>query len=418
MQRNGGKVNRRLAGCTRPRTSPLSFAGGRRYLKKAMTLLTDSSSLADFCDEQRQARFVTVDTEFLRENTYWPKLCLVQLGGPERAVAVDVLAEEIDLAPLLWLMADDSVLKVFHAGRQDMEIFHCLMGGDLPQPIFDTQVAAMVCGFGDQVSYERLVKELLSEQIDKGSRFTDWSHRPLTERQLDYALADVTHLRRLFEILEQRLEKTGRASWLAAEMDILTTPGTYASDPEQAWRRIKSRSGNRRYLAVLRELAAWREREAQRRDIPRNRLLRDEQLADIAVHKPRNVDSLARTRGVSHDMARGKLGEGILQAVERGLALPDGELPKADERPELPPGIGPVVELLKVLLKARCEAHDVAQKLVANVSDLEQIAADDAADVAALKGWRREIFGADALRLKRGELALSLQDGEVSIVEL
>ncbi|WP_455372655.1 ribonuclease D [Limibacillus halophilus] len=382
-----------------------------------MTLITKTSELADFCAQQKGQPFITVDTEFLRESTYWPKLCLVQLGGETEAVAVDVLAEGIDIAPLLDLMADESIVKVFHAGRQDMEIFHRLMEGDLPHPIFDTQVAGMVSGFGDQVSYERLVRDVLDEQVDKGSRFADWSRRPLTDRQLDYALADVTHLRDLYLHMKEMLEKTGRASWLEAEMDILTDPETYNSDPERAWMRIKSRSDNRRYLAALKELAAWREREVQARDIPRNRLLRDEQLLDIAVHRPDTVEALARTRGVSHDMARGKLGQGILEAIKRANALPKDALPSPPQRPVIPQGLGPVVELLKVLLKARCEAHDVAQKLVASSADLELIAADDQAEVPALKGWRREIFGADALKLKHGRLALTLEAQEVQVIE-
>jgi ribonuclease D len=382
-----------------------------------MTLITKTSELADFCAQQKGQPFITVDTEFLRESTYWPKLCLVQLGGETEAVAVDVLAEGIDIAPLLDLMADESIVKVFHAGRQDMEIFHRLMEGDLPHPIFDTQVAGMVSGFGDQVSYERLVRDVLDEQVDKGSRFADWSRRPLTDRQLDYALADVTHLRDLYLHMKEMLEKTGRASWLEAEMDILTDLETYNSDPERAWMRIKSRSDNRRYLAALKELAAWREREVQARDIPRNRLLRDEQLLDIAVHRPDTVEALARTRGVSHDMARGKLGQGILEAIKRANALPKDALPSPPQRPVIPQGLGPVVELLKVLLKARCEAHDVAQKLVASSADLELIAADDQAEVPALKGWRREIFGADALKLKHGRLALTLEAQEVQVIE-
>jgi ribonuclease D len=382
-----------------------------------MTLITKTSELAAFCAQQKGQPFITVDTEFMRESTYWPKLCLVQLGGEKEAVAVDTLAEGLDLQPLLDLMADESLVKVFHAGRQDMEIFHRLMEGDLPHPIFDTQIAGMVSGFGDQVSYERLVRDVLDEQVDKGSRFTDWSRRPLTDRQLDYALADVTYLRDLYLHMKEMLENTGRASWLEAEMDILTDPETYNSDPDRAWLRIKSRSDNRRYLAALKELAAWREREVQTRDIPRNRLLRDEQLLDIAVHRPDSVEALSRTRGVSHDMARGKLGQGILEAITRANALPKEELPQPPQRPVIPQGLGPVVELLKVLLKARCEAHDVAQKLVASSADLDLIAADDQAEVPALKGWRREIFGEDALKLKHGRLALTLEAQTVKVIE-
>ena len=382
-----------------------------------MTLITETQSLSAFCHARKGEPYVTVDTEFIRESTYWPRLCLVQLGGKDEAVAVDVLAEGMDLTPLLELMADESIVKVFHAGRQDMEIFHRLMDGNLPHPIFDTQVAGMVSGYGDQVSYERLVKDILDEQVDKGSRFTDWARRPLTDRQLAYALADVTHLRQLYEHMKQMLEASGRASWLAAEMDILTDPETYANDPDKAWQRIKSRSDNRRYLAALKELAAWREREAQARDIPRNRMLRDEQMLEVAQNRPDSADSLSRCRGISADMARGKLGTGILAALKQAESLPKEALPMPPKRPSLPPGLGPVVELLKVLLKARCEAHDVAQKLVANSADLELIAADDQADVPALKGWRREIFGEDALKLKHGRLALTLEAQAVQVLD-
>lgn len=382
-----------------------------------MTLIADNPALAEFCASQKTAAFITVDTEFMRDSSYWPKLCLVQIGGPESVAAIDTLAPGLDLQPLFDLMADFGLLKVFHSARQDLEIFYHLTGA-VPDSIFDTQVAAMVCGFGDSVSYENLARKLAGAKIDKTSRFTDWSKRPLTERQLNYALADVTHLRRIFKELERRLEKSGRASWLNEEMAVLTDPATYDLDPHQAWRRFKSRSGDGRYLAVLREVAAWREREAQRRDVPRNRVIRDEQLLDIAANRPADQEALARTRGLGREFARGRLGREMLDAVAQGLAVPKGELPEAPPSNRPAPGIGPVMDLLKVLLKMRCEQHDVAQKLVASTADLEMIAADDAAPVRALTGWRYEIFGADALALKHGKLALGIDRKKVKIVSL
>ena len=381
-----------------------------------MTVIADSAELAAFCRRQAAADFLAIDTEFLRDTTYWPKLCLVQLGAAEGAVAVDTLANGMDLTPLGALLANQKVLKVFHSARQDMEIFFHLFGR-LPEPIFDTQVAAMVCGFGESVSYDRLVSQIVGARLDKVSRFADWSHRPLTPRQLDYALADVIHLRPIYERLSRQLEKSGRAAWLSEEMTVLTTPATYALEPEEAWRRLKSRSNDRRFLAVLKALAAWREVEAQRRDVPRNRILRDEQLLDIVAHTPADSKALSRTRGLSRDFAEGRMGRGILEAIKAGQATPAEQRPKAPQRHERVSGLGPVVDLLKVLLKAKCEAHGVAQKLVASVADLELIAADDEAEVPALNGWRREIFGADAIRLKHGELALTIRDREVCLAE-
>jgi ribonuclease D len=381
----------------------------------AMTLISDSAALATFCARQAGAAFITVDTEFLRDKTYWPKLCLVQLAGPEDVAAVDTLAPDLDLEPLVALLDDPRLLKVFHSARQDMEIFFHMMGR-LPAPIFDTQVAAMVCGFGDSVSYEILARKLAGAKIDKASRFADWSRRPLTKRQLDYALADVIHLRPAYEKLEQKLGSNGRGEWLKEEMAVLTDPATYELEPENAWRRLKTRSTDRRYLAVLRALATWREREAQRRDVPRGRVLRDEQMFDIAAHKPRSAEELGHTRGLGHDFAKGRVGQAILGAIAEGLAVPDQDCPRPAPKVELPRGIGPLVELLKVLLKMRCEKKHVAQRLVASVADLELIAADDDAPVPALKGWRREIFGADALALKQGRLALGSDGRSVTVV--
>jgi ribonuclease D len=382
-----------------------------------MTLIADSGALAAFCSRQAKAEFIAVDTEFMRDTTYWPKLCLVQIGGPEEVAAIDTLAPDIDLDPLIELLGNKAILKVFHSARQDMEIFYHLMG-DLPAPIFDTQVAAMVCGFGDSVGYQTLARKLAGATIDKASRFADWSRRPLTERQLDYALADVIHLRPVYVKLDKKLGKNGRAGWLKEEMAVLTHPGTYALDPDTAWQRLKTRSTDRRYLAVLSRLAAWRETEAQRRDVPRGRVLRDEQLFDIAAHTPRNTEQLARTRGLGHDMARGRIGQAILKSVEAGLAIPEKEWPVAAPKVELPKGLAPVVELLKVLLKMKCERHNVAQRLVASSADLERIAADDQAPVPTLKGWRREVFGEDALALKHGRLALSTNGREITVVPI
>ncbi len=380
-------------------------------------LITDTASLKAFCDTLQEEPYVTVDTEFIRESTFWPELCLVQLGGSEGAMAVDALAEGIDLAPLFELMANTKVLKVFHAARQDLEIFLHL-SGDLPTPIFDTQVAAMVCGFGDSVGYENLISKLLNARIDKGSRFTDWKLRPLSDKQLKYALADVTHLRPAYEILAGKLELSGRHSWVAEEMAILEDPKTYIVDPEDAYKRIKTRGAKGKQLAVLRSVAAWRETEARRRDIPRNRILRDEALLEISHRAPRSVDDLAKTRGLGRRLAEGPSGEALLKAIKRGADLPRDEWPKPPARPDLPSWTAAAADLLRVLLKMKCAEADVATKLVANSADVELIAAfGEEADVAALKGWRRIVFGADALRLRNGELGLALDGDRVALIE-
>jgi len=382
-----------------------------------MILIETTSALDAFCARQRAAAFITVDTEFLRDKTFWPQLCLVQIAGPDEAAAIDTLAPDIDLAPLFALLADPTVLKVFHAARQDIEIFVNLTG-TVPTPLFDTQVAAMVCGFGESVSYETLAGKLANARIDKSSRFTDWAHRPLTERQLEYALADVTYLRTAYEKLRQMLERNGRESWLADELATLTDATTYQTDPDEAWRRLKVRGGNRRFLNVLKEIARWRELAAQKRDLPRSRILRDESLLEIAAHSPASIDDLARIRGLGKPVAEGKLGGEMLAAVARGLALPESDAPTLPARAELPAGFGPLVDLLRVLLKLRCEENDVAQKLVASSSDLELIASDDSAPVAALQGWRYDLFGKDAIALKHGKLALTAQGKRIEIVKL
>ncbi len=383
-----------------------------------MSIITDTKSLSDFCDRLAKSTYVTVDTEFMREKTYWPQLCLVQLANDDEAMAVDALAEGLDLAPLLDLMANEKVLKVFHAARQDLEIFYKL-ADKLPVPLFDTQVAAMVCGFGESVGYETLVNKLVGEPIDKSSRFTDWSARPLTEKQVTYALGDVTHLRTIYEALEAKLIESGRREWLDEEMAKLMNENIYIAAPGEAWRRVKARNPKPRFLAILREITAWRETEAQRKDLPRNRILRDEALVEIAHHAPKSINDLARTRGLGQRLAEGSAGENILRAVEAGIKLPDAECPSIPRRPNLPRGIGPVTDLLKVLLKMKCEQQDVAQKLIANGDDIEKIAAyGEKADVAALTGWRRPLFGQDALNLRDGKLALVINGEKLELVEI
>jgi len=381
------------------------------------TPITATEDLARFCASLATVPYVTVDTEFMRETTYWPKVCLIQVGGPDEARVIDPLAEGLDLAPLFALLRNKAVLKVFHAARQDLEIFTKLMG-EVPAPLFDSQVAAMVCGFGDQVSYEQLVAKLAGAQVDKSSRFTDWARRPLTEKQVVYALGDVTHLRKIYEKLNAKLQKTGRVEWLADEMALLADPATYEVAPENAWKRLKPRTTKGEYLAVLQAAAAWREVEARNRDIPRQRIVRDETLMEIAAHPPKSPDDLERMRGLSKGFAEGKMGTGLLAAIAAKLASPKDTWPVLEREPELPRGIGPLVELLKVLLKLKCDDHDVAQKLLANSADLDKIAADDKAAVPALQGWRYELFGKDALRLKHGELALAADGARIKIVEL
>jgi ribonuclease D len=382
-----------------------------------MKLIADTAELAEFCERQMHTEFVTVDTEFMRDRTYWPDLCLVQVAGPDEAAAIDPLGDGIDLAPLLKLLAAPVVLKVFHAARQDIEIFHKLMGA-VPLPLFDTQVAAMVCGFGESASYETLAGKLAGVRIDKSARFTDWSHRPLTDRQIHYALSDVVPLRTVYEKLQARLQRNDRAAWLEEEIKILTDPATYTLDPRESWRRFKLRGGSRRTLALLRELAAWREVAAQQRNLPRNRILRDEQVMEIAAHAPSTPADLARTRGLGKGFVEGRFGSEVLEVIRHALALPEHAHPEAPARRELPPGLGPLVDLLRVLLKLRCEEHGVAQKLVASAEDLELIAAEDTADVPALVGWRRELFGEDALALKHGRIALTAAGKQIQLVRL
>ena len=380
-----------------------------------MHLIADTGSLRALCDRLAAARYITVDTEFMRDSTFWPRLCLVQLASVEEAAAVDALAPGLDLAPLFALMRDSGVLKVFHAARQDIEIF-CHLDGRVPAPVFDTQVAAMVCGFGDQVGYERLVAKLAGASIDKTQRFTDWARRPLPRKMYDYAISDVTHLRVVYEKIAVRLDRDGRETWLAEEMSTLTDPATYRLDPADAWLRLKTRLRKPRQLAVLREVAAWREAEAQRRDVPRNRVLRDEALNDIAAQEPGTREELWKLRSLS----RGHIGkdavDALLAVVAAVRAAPSSTYPEARKPPPPANHAGPSTDLLKVLLKLRCEENDVAQKLVASSDDIEAIARDDKAEVRALRGWRREIFGKDALALKHGKIALGIEDGDIRVI--
>lgn len=381
-----------------------------------MHLISSTADLAAACEALAAHDYVAVDTEFLRETTFWPKLCVVQLAGPDTAVVVDALAEGLDMTPFLELMRDERVMKVFHSGRQDIEIVFNL-GGFVPHPIFDTQVAAMVCGFGDSISYDQLVQRISGHHIDKSSRFTDWTRRPLTQKQFDYALSDVTHLRDVYHHLKKRLADLGRADWVADEMEVLTSHETYDLDPENAWTRLKLRVKKPVELAILKEIAAWREREARSRDVPRSRILKDDAIYEIAADQPRDAAALGNLRSLSKGYERSRAGEEILACVQRALAIPRNELPAIPRGKPMPDGAGAAVDLMKVLLKLVCEKQGVASKVVATVDELEAIATDDEADVPALKGWRRDLFGAEALKLKHGRLALSFDGRKVVAVE-
>jgi len=381
-----------------------------------MTPITSTADLADFCARLEGQGFVAVDTEFMRETTYWPKLCLIQAAAPGGIEAtIDPLAEGLDLTPFLAVMRDTKILKVFHAARQDVEIFNNL--GVIPRPLFDTQIAGMAAGFGEQIAYDALARKILKVELDKSSRFTDWARRPLSEAQLTYALADVTHLAALYPILRARLEKAGRLSWVTEEMAAMGDPALYDVDPENAWRRLKPRKHSAKYLAVFRAVAAWRERTAQQRDQPRGRILKDEAIDELAAQAPTNADAMNRLRSVPKGFAGSRYGPELIEAITAALANPEAYAPKIErEASPASPAAGAVVELLKVLLKARAEDAGVASKLIATVADLEKIASDDRADAAALRGWRREAFGEDALKLKRGELALVLDGTRVRVV--
>lgn len=381
---------------------------------QAPALITDTAALAALCERLRQEPFVTVDTEFMRERTYWPELCVVQLAGENEVAVVDALAPGLDLGPLGALLADEAVVKVFHAARQDVEIF-LLKFGAVPTPLYDTQIAAMVAGFGDQVSYDSLARALANASIDKAHRFSDWAARPLSPAQIAYAAADVTHLRRIYAGLTAKLEREGRTAWVAEEMAALADPATYRADPETQWERLKPRSHNRRFLGLLRAACAWREREAQRVNIPRQRLVKDETLLEIAATSPEGPADLARARGISEGFAKGKSGASLLAALAEARALPEAELPEAPRERGGPTPSPALVALLKVLLAAQSEAHHVAPRLLASSDDLERLAAGEE-DLPALHGWRREVFGEQALALKAGRVALGVEGRRIKLI--
>ena len=382
-----------------------------------MTPITTTAELQAFCDKLKGQPFVAVDTEFMRETTYWPKLCLIQAAAPNAEAVIDPMADGIDLAPFLAVLRDESIEKVFHAARQDVEIFNNL--GAMPKPLFDTQVAGMAAGFGEQVAYDVLVRQSLKIEVDKSSRFTDWARRPLTDAQLHYALGDVTHLAKLYPTLRARLEKEGRLAWVVDEMRGLVDPAMYDVSPDNAWRRLRPRRHTAKYLAVFKAVAAWRESAAQQRDQPRGRILKDDAIDEIATQAPADAEALDRLRSVPKGFSGSRFGPDLLAAVREALKDPEANAPVVEKaKHQSGPAAGAVVELLKVLLKARSEDAGVASKLIATVADLEQIANDDNADTPALTGWRREAFGEDALRLKRGELALVLDGARVRVVEV
>jgi ribonuclease D len=375
-------------------------------------LIQDNASLADACARLAREDFVTVDTEFMRDKTYYAKLCLVQLGGEQEAVAIDTLAPGIDLGPLLELMADPSVLKVMHAARQDLEIFWHLMDGKLPAPLVDTQIAAMILGYGEEVGYEALVSRLTKGKVDKTSRFSDWSHRPLRPAQVQYALGDVIHLREIWTKLDAEMVKAGRRHWLEDEHAALFDSGLYDVDPETSWRRLKVRSRDARFIAVVRALAAWRERVARSKDLPRQRIVRDDVLMEIAANRPATVDQLKDLPRVSLDRASA---QAVVDAIDEALKLPAADLPVLEPVKDLPRGIPAIVDLLRVLLKQVADENDISPRLIANGDDLEAVALDDRADARVLSGWRRELFGEKALALKRGELVLGVRGRRVVV---
>ncbi len=378
------------------------------------TLISDTDALDALCRRLRGETFVTIDTEFMREHTYWPELCVVQLADEHEVAVVDAEAPEIDLSPLGGLLADRQVTKVFHAARQDIEIF-VMKFGQVPAPLFDTQVAAMVAGFGDQVAYDALVAALAGGHIDKAHRFSDWSARPLSPAQLAYAAADVTWLRPVYEKLCARLREEGRLEWVAEEMATLTDPATYRVDPEEMWLRLRPRSSNRRYLAMVRALAAWREREVQRINIPRQRLLKDETLLEIAATVPDTPEALARARGITRGFAEGRTGASLLEAIAAAQALPEDALPAVPRSDAGRPSPA-LVALLKVLLAAKSEQHHVAPRLIASSEDIDRLALNDGAEVPALHGWRREVFGEDAIALIDGRIALGVEGRRIKTI--
>lgn len=378
----------------------------------AIPIISTTDDLARICRELSKSEFVAVDTEFMRQSTYWPQLCLIQIASPEAEAVIDPMGNDIDLAPFFALMANPDVIKVFHAARQDVEIIYNL-AGIIPLPIFDTQIAAMVCGFGEAASYGALVKRLMRKNLDKSSRFTDWARRPLTDKQLHYALGDVTHLRGIYIKLKNRLDTTGRASWLDEEMADLVNPDNYKTEPEDAWRRLKMRARSSQELAIMIEVAAWRERAAQSQNVPRSRVIKDDTIYDVLTQAPKSVEELGKLRTIHDGFARSARARELVEAVNKALARPPEKLPDLEITEPLPPSAVAVADLFRVLLKAVAARHDVAAKLIATTDELDKMALDDEADVAALHGWRRELFGNDALAIKAGRLAIAVENGKI-----
>jgi len=381
-----------------------------------MQPITTTDALVQLCERLQKAEFITVDTEFLRDHTYYPQLCLVQVASDDEAHCIDPLASGIDLSPLLELFADESVLKVMHACRQDMEIFDQIMD-TLPAPIFDTQVAAMVCGFGDSVGYETLVTKIVHAQLDKSARYTDWSKRPLSDKQLTYALGDVTYLREIYRKLQAELVETGRESWVEEELAPLRETSLYRVEPEDAWLRLKVRTNKPRFLGLLKSLASWRELQAQQRDMPRGRIAKDDVLFEVAAHPPKDISDFDKMRGIPTGFSRSKAGKALFDAVQEGMKIPEKDLPhisRAKPRPPTPP----MADLLKVLLKIKCQNAKVATRMIASADELETLAASPNIDIRALHGWRYDIFGADALKLINGNIALTARRGDIEVVEL
>ncbi|MGI9440260.1 MAG: ribonuclease D [Parvibaculales bacterium] len=382
-----------------------------------MNLITTQDALQAFCSQLATQNYITIDTEFLREKTFWPKLCLIQAASPDVEAMIDPLVESLDLQPFFELLGNEKLLKVMHGCRQDIEIFYNLTQ-EIPHPLFDTQIAAMVCGFGDAVGYETLVKATTGGKIDKTNRFTDWSHRPLSDAQLAYALADVTHLRGAYEFLANKLAENKRQEWVNEEMAILRDPAIYVQSPSDGWKRLKMHDRRPAVIGTLMEVTQWRDEQAQSRNLPRNWVLKDDALREIALQRPRDKTALARLRAVPRGFENSRHAQALLDAVQQGKKLTADNMPNLPEIVTNRRGIGPLVDLLRVLLKQRSEATDVAPKLIASIADLECIASQDKADIAAMQGWRYEIFGAYAEKLKNGRLALASQDDVVTLIEL
>jgi ribonuclease D len=381
-----------------------------------MQIITDTNTLQSFCKRLAEHEFITVDTEFMRERTYWSQLCLIQAASPVEEAIIDPLADGLDLAPFLELLQDRNVTKVFHAARQDIEIFYQLIG-DVPRPLFDTQVAAMACGHGDQIGYEPLVRALTGQGLDKGSRFTDWSRRPLSERQLTYALGDVTHLRDVYVKLVEQLKQSNRFHWVQEEMEALLNPQLYFVEPKEAWKRLKLRNPKKREIGPTMKIAEWREAEAQRKDVPRNRILKDDVIIELARQAPTSPKALAGCRGIPNGFERTNTAKGLIAAIKEGKEMPDEALPDLERKRDMTPIPADVLDMLRVLLKRQCEHYDVAPKLIASAADLEKIARHEEPDIPAMNGWRREVFGEAALKMKRGELAMKLEGSTVVLVE-